>query len=450
MQERDTIDRRTFTRRTAAVTGMLALAGCQRTDGESGDGSEPDPEDGDDSDDDVMAVPEVVEVEDPPDAVYVPTHREAMRMLEPIAAGDLRLAPMLSYPHPFWVIAGGGGSDDEVQRVDPDDGRGVHMMFTLWDDESGVVLPIDDGTQLRISRDGEQVGQPRSPWPMISQEMGFHFGDNVSLPEDGTYSVEVTIPPVSTRKTGDLAGRLEEGVTATFEFVYDDEFRHEVVGGVEYLDEEDWGRRGALAPMDHGGGMEDGDHGDDMGGDEHGDGHGHVDDGHHDDHADDSHHDDHEGHHHVPYSALPDVEAYPGTLLLESRADDRPEETADLPRSGDAAFLSTVTEPGFRLADGDERYLLVSPRTPYNRVPLADMSMTVTIERDGEVVAEPTLEQILDSEYGLHYGASIADVRADDTVTITIESPPQVARHRGYETAFLEMEPVELTVPEVQ
>ncbi|TYT61353.1 DUF7350 domain-containing protein [Natrialba swarupiae] len=453
MQDRDTIDRRTFTRRTAAVTGAIALAGCVGGE-EPGDGDETGDGDGN-GDDDVAAVPELPEIEDPPDAVYVPTHREAMRMLEPIDAGEFRLAPMLSYPHPFWVIAGGGSAEEEVERIDPDDGRGVHMMFTLWDAETGIVLPVDEGTQITIYRDDEQVGSPRSPWAMISQEMGFHFGDNVSLPEDGTYTVEVTITPVSTTKTGDLEGRLEERQTATFEFVYDDEFRHEVVGGVEYLDEDDWGRRGALGPMDHGHGEGGHAHGEEHGdghhddGHQHGDGDGHHDDGHQhgDEHRDDGGHDDHD-HHHVPYSELPDVDEYPGTVLVDPDADERPAETMDLPRSGDGAFLATLTEPGFRLADGDERYLLVSPRTPYNRVPLADMSLSVTVERDGETVAEPSLEQTLDSELDLHYGTSVADVQPGDSVTITVESPPQVARHRGYETAFLEMPPVELTIPE--
>ncbi|RQG89882.1 hypothetical protein EA462_07670 [Natrarchaeobius halalkaliphilus] len=445
MQEHDTIDRRTVIR-LGAATGLLAAAGCLEL---GGNGEDPDEDTGESTeDDDVTVAPELVEVDDPPAAVYLPTHREAMRMLEPIEAGEFVLAPMLSYPHPFWVIAG-GGTDDEVERVDPDDGRGVHMMFTLWDAETGIVLPADEGAQIRVFRDGESVGSPRSPWAMISQGMGFHFGDNVPLPEDGTYTVEVTIPSISTTRTGALEGRLTESRTATFEFVYDDEFRHEVVDGVEYFDEEYWGRPGAIGPMDHG------EHGDGHG--EHGDdGHGeHGDDGHdehgdddHDEHGDDGHdeHGDDDHDHHVPYSALPRVEEYPGTLLVGPTSDSVPEETEDLPRSGDAAMLATVFESGFRLADGDERYLLVSPRTPYNRVPLADMSLSVTVERDGEVVGESTLEQTLDGEYDLHYGASIADIEPGDSVTITIESPPQVARHQGYETAFLEMPPVEFVL----
>uniref|UniRef100_UPI00374DDE74 hypothetical protein n=1 Tax=Natronococcus roseus TaxID=1052014 RepID=UPI00374DDE74 len=239
---RRTIDRRTLVRRTGALAGAVALAGCTGTDGD-----ETDDENGAD---DVEAVPEIIEVEDPPEAVYVPTHREQMRVLEPIEDGDVAIAPMLSYPHPFWIVA--GGDEDSVERVDPEEGHGVHMMFTAWERETGTVLPVDDGAQLRVLQDGEQVGSPLSPWTMLSQEMGFHFGDNVSLPGDGSYTVEVELPALSTRKTGDLEDRLTEAASASFEFEYDEAFREEVVGGVEYLDEELWGERGALEPMDHG------------------------------------------------------------------------------------------------------------------------------------------------------------------------------------------------------
>lgn len=410
------LDRRTFVQRTGAATGILALAGCLETDGDDTDEGEDtdDPANGDD------AVPRFPEVEDPPAAVYRPTHRESMRMLEPTTAGEYALAPMLSYPHPFWLITGGDGEDD-VERVDPEQGRGVHMMFTLWDDETGIVLPVDTSATITVSQDGERIGSPHSPWPMISQEMGFHFGDNVPLGDDGTYTVEVELPPIPTHTTGDLEGRFTDSETVRFEFEYDQAFREQVVGGVEYFDESEWGERGALEPMDHG----------------------------HDDHDDSHHEHDDDGHHdhgHVPYSALPPADAYPGTQLEPADEVD-----TDLPRSGDAAIFATVLESDSRLADGDEQYLLVSPRTPYNRVPLADMAMHVTVERDGEPIGDADgtrLEQTLDSEHNLHYGASLAALEPGDSVTITFESPPQVARHQGYETAFLEMPPLEFTVPE--
>ncbi|WP_436343582.1 DUF7350 domain-containing protein [Natronorubrum sp. FCH18a] len=423
MQRHD-IDRRAFVRLSGVATGALALAGCL------GFGDDDSADENGVDDPDAGELPSFPEVEDPPSAVYLPTHRESMRVLEPVDAGDYTLAPMLSYQHPFWLVTGSGG-ENGIQRVDPEQTGGVHVMIVVWDDETGIILPVDTGAEIRVSLDGEQVGSPQSAWPMLSQGMGFHFGDNVPLEGEGTYTVEVEIPPLSVRTTGDLADRFTESGTATFEFEYDRAFQTEVTDGVEYLDEERWGEPGALEPMAHGGHEGNGD------GDDHGDG-------------------DHDTRAEIPYSALPPAEAYPGTHLEpvdepggSDGLEDDDSEADTLPRSGDAAFVTTLLESDSRLADDDERYLLVSPRTPYNRVPLADMSLRATVERDGRPVTDDAvLEQTIDGEYDLHYGASLPDVQSGDSVTISIESPPQVARHQGYETAFLEMPPIELTIPE--
>ncbi len=417
----------------ASATTTLTLAGCIGSDDDDEvEGEGPEEPTGDDP------VPEFPEIENPPTAVYVPTHRESMETLEPIAAGAFRLAPMLSYPHPFWLV-----TDDQTERVDPDEGPGVHMMFTVWDPETGMVLPVDSGAEIRVSKDGETVGSPRAPWTMISQEMGFHFGDNVPLEDDGSYTVEVSIPGLSVTRTGELSGRFTESATATFEFEYDQSFRQTVVGGVEYLDEDVWGEPGALEPMDHG----DHEHGDDDDHDGHSDTHNHDDhDGHeHEDHEESHSQDDHDEDHdhgehaHMPYSALPEPDDYPGTLLGEAE-------------SGDAtfvvSFLEGESEPGSRFAEPNEQYLVVSPRTPYNRVSLADMSLSVTINNSE---TDPiSLEQTLDHELDLHYGAVLdsdtGQLESGDMLTITVDTPPQVARHQGYETAFLEMSSMEVAV----
>ena len=280
-------------------------------------------------------------------------------------------------------------------------------MVVVWDAATGRVLPVDISPQVTIEADSGGWQRRRSLWPMLSQEMGLHFGDNVTLPADGTYTVHVELPPVTTRRTGTFTGRFDDGATATFEFTYDQAFRETVVEGIELLERDRWGERGALEPMDYGG---DGNEGSQSA---------------------------------VPYSALPPAESYPGTHLLAS--DSTLEARDTLPASGDAAFVVTLLESGSRLADGDDRYLLVSPRTPYNRVPLPNMSLRATVDRDGSTAGD--LVGTLDGELGFHYGHSLAAVQPDDSITITVESPPQVARHQGYETAFFEMGPLECVVP---
>ncbi|ELY76141.1 DUF7350 domain-containing protein [Natrinema gari] len=397
--------RRAFLRRATALPATLAVAGCAApgTGSDGSDGSTDGEGNSDELRDGAGTAP-IPRIEDPPEAVYLPGHRKSMQVLEPVAAGDYTLTPMLTYPHPFWTVTG-----TDRHRVDPTAGRGVHLMLVCWDRETGIVLPGDAEPRVTITRRGERVAS-RQLWPMLSQEMGVHFGDNLTLPADDTYAVSVDFPPLPTRRTGSLADRFTEGGTATFEFAYDRAFREDVVEGIDLLERERWGDRGALEPMTHGG--------------------------------------DGSANAALPYSALPPAADVPGTRLVD------PDGTAgattgSLPSSGDATFVVTLLESGSRLADGDGRYLLVSPRTPYNRVPLVNMSLRAAVRRNGTEVGDSPLEltATLDAAVGLHYGRSVTDVRPGDSVTLTIASPPQAARHQGYETAFFRMEPLELVVP---
>lgn len=288
------MNRRKFLHRTAPLPAAISLAGCGAPEDGTDDRNESESDSGAGSGGNVTGTAPIPMLEDPPDAVYLPGHRKSMRMLEPVAAGDYRLAPMVTYPHPFWLVTG-----TERQLVEPEAGRGVHLMLVVWDAVTGHVLPVDISPQATL--EGDDGWQRRlSLWPMLSQEMGLHFGDNVTLPADGTYTVRVDLPPVTTRRTGALAGRFDDGATATFEFTYDSAFREAVVDGIELLERERWGERGALEPMTHGG---DGDSG---------------------------------RHSEIPYSVLPSADAYPGTLLREAD----PEQRDGLPRSGDAVFVS--------------------------------------------------------------------------------------------------------------
>jgi len=393
------LSRRAFLAASATATGVVA--GCLGDDenGEEDDGSGGNGDDDPSSPDVVEGsnAPTVPEVEDPPEAVYLPTHREAMKHLPTVEAGEYAVTPMLTYPHKFWLVTG-----TEREEVTPDV-SGVHLMATVWDAETGEVLPVDMGAQMRTYYDGAQVDQ-RAPWPMISQTMGFHFGDNVGLSEHGTYTVEFDLNPIETdnvRKTGAFTDRFTEPRTVSFEFEFDREFQESVVNGVEYLPEDQWGERGTLEPMGGMGGM-DGEDGMDDGDDE--DGMAMA----------------------MPFSDLRPADAYPGRDF-------------GTPTSGDATFVVRYLEET-RLTDGSSGYLLVSPRTPYNRVPLADMALSVKGPLEG------TLIQTLDSELGHHYGIA-GTLESGDELELVVESPPQVARHRGYETAFLDMSPMDVEVP---
>lgn len=415
MHEHDSTDRRNrFSRRAflaASTVGTVGLAGCLSGDDDeddADDGSPPDTVDDEDVPGETLPV-----VEDPPDVVYTPTHRESVGMLDPVQAGDYMLLPHFTVPHQFWLMR---GDDDEPVLTEPDE-LGLHFMFAFWDAETGNMLPVDAGSEMTIRKDGDIVDQ-RTPWPMIAQSMGFHFGDNIALPEQGSYEIEVQLSEISARKTGAFEGRFEEPVSTEFTFEFDREAQQQATEGVEFLPESEWGEPGALELMDH---------------DDHGDHDGHDDD--HDDHGDHGDHDDddhgdhdndhggHDGHAGMdhPEMALPAAEEYPGVDL-------------GVHSSGDADFVVRYLEDS-RLAENGDEYLFVSPRTPYNRIPLPDMALSV----EGDISGN--LQQTLDGELNHHYGLTTT-LEPGDSFEIVVESPPQVSRHQGYETAFIDMSPM--------
>jgi hypothetical protein len=105
--------------------------------------------------------------------------------------------------------------------------------------------------------------------------------------------------------------------------------------------------------------------------------------------------------------------------------------------SGDATFLaSAVSADRF----GDDPYVVVSPRTPHNGLVVPGMALEATI--DGGASFDGALAAGLDPELGFHYGAQAPEFADGERTKLHIGTPPQIARHEGYETAFLEMPPV--------
>ena len=389
--QRPRVSRRTVLGASAlAVTG---LAGCLggNGDNEGGDGNESDNGTDTNTSDETdgnngTAAGSGPLVEDPPDAVYTPTHRAPVEMVGMVEAGEYMLMPHFSLPHWFWLTRG-----DEVDEVAPKIDDSVHLMLAFWDGETGQSVPVDIGATIELRKDGQRVTQV-APWAMLSQRMGFHLGDNVELPEDGTYTAEVTIPPVDgaqIRKTGAFAGRFEETETATFEFEYSTDLEQQLADSVDFVEESRWGEPGAIEPMQMG---------------------------------------------NRPSPSLPAASEYPGQQLLTP--------DGEVPTSDDTTVVVSYLSES-RLAPDGEGYLLVSPRTPYNRIPIPEMALSLA-PGDSEGVE---LTQTLDGELGLHYGTALT-LEAGETVEIVVESPPQVARHQGYETAMLEMEPMTVQRPE--
>jgi hypothetical protein len=315
-------------------------------------------------------------VENREERVYYPTHIDGMEMVGMGGEGRYKVALMYSRPHPFWTIT---GTDLNLARVGED--VTAHLMATIWDEKTETVLPTAN-VSAKISKDGEEVDS-RSLWPMLSQNMGYHFGDNVTLDGNGTYTAGLSVGAMQARRMGALQGAFGEQTTFDVEF----EHTREKLGNVSYEQlPNEKGTAGAIEPMD----MK------------------------------------------MPIAQVPAYDALPNTLGTGS--------------SGDANFVAFAPDENPRFVSEGESYLAVSPRTPYNRYPLPFVSLSAKLTRGGEAVYDDILRPTLDPELGYHYGAAVEGVQSGDELSLIVDAPPQVSRHEGYETAFVEMPEMQMTV----
>lgn len=358
------MNRRSFLRASATVTGITTLSGCLSGLFETRS---------------VYAPPPLVK--DRPQAVYYPTHIEGMNMAGMATAKWYKAGLTFSYPHRFWTVTG-----QNKQKVALQKDYSVHLMPSIWDKETKIVPP-NANLRVEITKDGES-GTSKSLWPMLSQNMGYHFGDNVALSGDGTYTVTVRVGPMNTRRTGSLQGKFGEPASFTFTFDYSQQQRNEIM--FKQLPKKK-GKKGAVDPME----MKK-----------------------------------------VPSTQLPPKEKVPGQVVGHAT-------------SGDGVFVVTVLDQPPPGIDAAGRYLAVSARTPYNRYPLPFMSLSGTLKRNGTPVFDGGLTRTLDPTLDYHYGATVNDIKAGDTLTLSVGAPPQVARHEGYETAFFDMPSMTLPITSV-
>jgi len=326
-------------------------------------------------------------VEDRPDAVYVPTHVEGMSMVGTASAGDFEVALTYSYPHRFWLVSGDGTNQVEIEGSDS-----LHLMTTVWDPETGTVLPHGSVTTT-IARDGERLTSGKPLWPMLSQNMGVHAGDNLALDGDGTYEVEVSVPPLPTRRAGALRGRFGELGSATFSLEFSQSSLEEI--SYERLPDRQ-GERDAVSPDE----ME-----------------------------------------MMPVSTTPAPDEMPGTVVGEGSGGDARFVVARL----DSPPAGVSAQGGD--ASADRSYLAISMRTPYNGYPVPQASLSATVARDGTTPFDGSLTPTVDPDLGYHYGA-VADVESGDDLTLSVDAVPQIARHEGYETAFMAFDELSMTLGE--
>jgi hypothetical protein len=343
--------------RVGGSTALLALAGCL-----GGDDEDPSSEFDDPS---------------PPwsldDRVYHPGHVRGMLMLDSARQGRRMVALTYTYTERFWTVTG-----RRTQRVAVDsEYNAIHLMASVWDTETGTVLPVGSGLNVAVERNGERVTE-RALWPMLSQQMGFHYGDNIAFPEQGEYTLVVDIGETTVRRPDGTELRFERGDPMEFDFRFHRVTRNRIEVSKKF---DIRGEQAAMEPMEMG---------------------------------------------MIPLSVAPPEAALPGRTLGTAT-------------SGDAEFVVTAAE------SESGTYVTVSPRTPHNRFVLPLMSLSMRVDRGGTTVFEGPLAATVGPDRTYHYGATLDRIESGDELTVRVDTPPQTARHAGYETAFLEMPDITVT-----
>jgi uncharacterized protein involved in high-affinity Fe2+ transport len=89
--------------------------------------------------------------------------------------------------------------DGTTERmVKPGKNTTFHLMVDLDDAHTGVAIPY--ASVWATIKQGSKLVYDERMWPMISEYMGPHYGNDVHLPGNGTYQLSLLIsPPVSAR-----------------------------------------------------------------------------------------------------------------------------------------------------------------------------------------------------------------------------------------------------------
>jgi len=272
-------------------------------------------------------------VEDRPEAVYLPASSEQMGTygMQDLA-DEARCSLHYTYPHRFWTVTGSAPSRVEVSEDDS-----MHLMVSAWDPETGVVLPRQPtGTLLE---DGEPV-ESYQLWSMLAQRMGFHFGNNVALPGEGSYEVRISFDPIAVRTAGTFEGRFQEPESTTFSIDFQSSDVLDL--NIDEIAENRRGNREAIEPMDG------------MG---------------------------------PPPGRVPLTEDLPGTSLGSGT-------------SSDAVLVGRLLDSPPAGVEGEGQYLAVSMRTPYNRIALASSSLSASFDGDTVDLVE-TIDDQLGHHYGV-------------------------------------------------
>ncbi len=99
---------------------------------------------------------------------------------------DMKIVAQERTAVPFYVDNGTGYTE-----LKPTKHTAFHLMVMLNDRTTGVAIPYAT-VWATVSKGSKTVFNERQ-WPMLSEYMGPHYGNNVTLPGPGTYQIKLLI-----------------------------------------------------------------------------------------------------------------------------------------------------------------------------------------------------------------------------------------------------------------
>jgi hypothetical protein len=130
----------------------------------------------------------------------------------------MKIEAMTTTPATFLIYDGtsatGSGQYTEV-KANPHES--FHLMVMLTDQHTGVQIPYAAVWATIYNAKGRAVFNERQ-WPMISAYMGSHYGNNVTLPGPGRYTLKLLITPPAVARHLEYANvwKTTHEVTAGF------------------------------------------------------------------------------------------------------------------------------------------------------------------------------------------------------------------------------------------
>jgi hypothetical protein len=119
----------------------------------------------------------------------------AIRTLATSDWQDMEIQAQTMTPVPFVVFSGTG----KEQLIKPPKGSSFHLMIMLTDRHTHFQIPYAGVWATILNNAGKQIWSERQ-WPMISEYMGSHYGNNAPHLAPGRYTLKLQIsPPVSAR-----------------------------------------------------------------------------------------------------------------------------------------------------------------------------------------------------------------------------------------------------------